>query len=151
MISALTGIQIGPRQLELPPNMGVLALAIIPQRGHAAFANGVPAGDYWQAFPYGDSEGIALPGVQAENLTTVVAHAFGISTKARGVVITSIDPQSVAAAAGVERGDIIQAVNNIPVANVQEYDQALVGAHEQSILLLIRRGTTTHSVALQSD
>jgi len=66
-------------------------------------------------------------------------------------VITSVDPASAAAAADLERGDVIQEVNRKPVRNVREYIQALAEAHGQSILLLVSRRDTTHFVVVQAQ
>lgn len=99
----------------------------------------------------GDSGPTALRGVQVQNLTPTVARDLGISAKTAGVLITGVDPSSVAAAAGLQRGDVIQEVNRKPVRNVEEYDRALAGAHDQSILLLVSRGQATRFVVVQPN
>ena len=97
----------------------------------------------------GEAGGTALEGVQVQDLTPAVAQELRISRNARGVVITSVDPASAAAAADLERGDVIQEVNQKPVHNVKEYTQALAEAHGQSILLLVSRGGAAHFVVVQ--
>jgi len=99
----------------------------------------------------GETGGTALQGVQVQDLTPAVAQELGISRTTRGVVITSVDPASAAAAADLERGDVIQEVNRKPVHNVREYTQALAEAHGQSILLLVSRGDATHFVVVQAQ
>lgn len=86
----------------------------------------------------GNAPATALKGVQVENLTPELAQQLGISAKS-GVVVNSVDPSSAAAAAGVQRGDVIQEVNRKPVANVTQYQQALSGSGNQAVLLLILR------------
>jgi serine protease Do len=99
----------------------------------------------------GESGAAALRGVQVQNVTPAIARNLGISASTSGVVITSVDPSSAAAAAGLEQGDVIQEVNRKPVRNVAEYDRALAGIHGQSILLLVTRGQATRYVVVQPD
>ncbi|MGC1268041.1 MAG: Do family serine endopeptidase [Candidatus Acidiferrum sp.] len=91
----------------------------------------------------------ALQGVAVQNLTPSIARDLGISTSTPGVVVTSVDSSSAAAAADIERGDVIQEVNRKPVRNVAEYNAALAGTRGQSVLLLLRRGDTTRFVVIQ--
>ena len=93
----------------------------------------------------------ALEGVEVQNLTPAIAHDLGISAGTPGVVVSSVDPSSAAAAADIERGDVIQEVNRRPVRNVAEYNAALSGTHNQSVLLLVKRGATTRYVVIQSQ
>lgn len=51
--------------------------------------------------------GASLQGVQVQSLTPSIARELGISANVSGVVITSVDPSSPAAAAGLERGDVV--------------------------------------------
>src|ERR1700739_101018 len=90
----------------------------------------------------------ALQGVQVQNLTPAMANQLGISTKVPGVVITSVDPSSAAAAADLESGDVIQEVNRKPVRNVAEYNRALAGAGNQAILLLVNRAGSARYVVV---
>ncbi|HLZ52564.1 MAG TPA: DegQ family serine endoprotease [Candidatus Acidoferrum sp.] len=93
----------------------------------------------------------ALQGVQVQNLTPSIARDLGVSAGTPGVVITSVDPSSAAAAAGLDRGDIIQEVNRNPIRNVADYDRALSGVHNQSVLLLVSRDSTTRYVVIQAE
>jgi serine protease Do len=93
----------------------------------------------------------ALQGVQVQNLTPSIARELGVSAGTPGVVITSVDPSSAAAAAGLDRGDIIQEVNRKPIRNVADYDRALSEVHNQSVLLLVSRDSTTRYVVIQAE
>lgn len=86
-----------------------------------------------------DAAGSALAGVQVENLTTETTRRLNLPTTARGVVITALDADSSAAAAGLQRGDVIEEVNRQPVANVNEFNGALQKAGKKSALLRVRR------------
>jgi serine protease Do len=97
----------------------------------------------------GEANSAALQGVQVQNLTPGIRQDLGISASTHGVVITSVDPSSAAAAAGLDRGDVIQEINRKPVRDVNEYRQALAEAHAQSVLLLVNRGGSTHYIVVQ--
>src|SRR6202007_903314 len=98
-----------------------------------------------------ESGATALQGVQVQHLTPGIARDLGISTNMPGVVITSVDASSAAAAAGLQQGDVVQEVNRKPVHDVAEYDRALAEVHGQSILLLISRGQATRFVVVQPN
>lgn len=101
-----------------------------------------------EASASGETGGTVLQGVQVQNLTPAIAQELGISTNTRGVVVTSVDPSSAAAASDVERGDVIQEVNRKPVHNVQEYNQAVAATHGGQVLLLLNRNGSSHYVVV---
>jgi serine protease Do len=63
--------------------------------------------------------------------------------------VTSVDPASAAAAAGLSRGDVIQEVNHKPVTSIEEYKQALAATGKKSVLLLVNQGGVSHFVAVE--
>ena len=87
---------------------------------------------------------------QVQNLTPAIAGELGISGDARGVVVSSVDPSSAAAAAGLERGDVILEIDRKPVHNVAEYEHVLAGVRGQSVLLLVSKGNSTRFVIVES-
>ncbi|BDV41185.1 peptidase [Geotalea uraniireducens] len=57
-----------------------------------------------------------------------------------GVVVTDVDEDGVAAEAGIQRGDVVMAVNRKRVANLNEYSRAMSDAAQRGMaLLLVRR------------
>ena len=93
----------------------------------------------------------ALSGVQVENLSPDDMQQLGLPAGTTGVVVTSVDPSSLAAAADLQRGDVIQEVNHRPVHNVQQYNEALQATSNQSgLLLLVNRGGTTHYIVVDT-
>lgn len=78
-----------------------------------------------------------MQGVQVQNLTSDLEQQLGLPSGTRGVVITQVDPASQAAAADLDRGVVILEVNHKPVANTEEYRQAVSAAGDRSVLLLI--------------
>ncbi|MGH8279032.1 MAG: DegQ family serine endoprotease [Gammaproteobacteria bacterium] len=58
----------------------------------------------------------------------------------KGVMVTGVDPNSEAAQAGIQRGDVVMAVNREKVTNVAEYEKALKGAGSTVALLVQHNG-----------
>jgi serine protease Do len=89
-------------------------------------------------------------GLTVQNLTPEAAESLGLN-RANGVVITSVQPQSAAAEAGLRRGDVILEINRKPIANADEFQnvagQAKAG---DNILFLISRGGNNLFLALKA-
>jgi serine protease Do len=86
-------------------------------------------------------------GLEVQNTTSPLARNLGIKENV-GVMITSVEPDSSADAAGLRRGDIILEVNRHVIKDVDGYQQALAKAGNKSVLLLIERGGGTVFVPL---
>jgi S1-C subfamily serine protease len=93
--------------------------------------------------------GSALSGVRVENVTPETTRRLNLPSSARGVVITEVEPDSSAADAGLQRGDVIEEVNRQPVANAGEFDAALQKANKKSVLLRVRRAEGARFVVVQ--
>jgi serine protease Do len=90
-----------------------------------------------------------LKGLQVQNLTPDICQQLNLPAATSGVVVSQVDPDSAAAQAQIQQGDVIQEVNRKPVHNLDEYQQALAGTANQPVLLLIDRGGTTLFVVVQ--
>ena len=76
-------------------------------------------------------------------LTPELARAANLPTGSRGVIVTSVDPNSDAAEKGFQRGDLIISVNNQAVttpAQVLAAVDAARRAGRTSVLLFVQRG-----------
>jgi serine protease Do len=93
-------------------------------------------------------EGV-MKGVQVQTITPDIAGQLNLPNETHGVVVESVDPSSNAAAAGIQRGDVIEEVNHKPVSNVEQYREALSSAGNQPVLLLINQQGTTAYVVVQ--
>lgn len=60
-----------------------------------------------------------------------------------GVMVQAVDPQSAAAAAGVQPGDLILMINRQEVKDLATFQQAVRATAGKNVVLLIRRGETT--------
>ncbi len=79
-------------------------------------------------------------GIAVQNLTPEIAKELGVK-KGSGVVVTRVEPESPAAEAGIQTGDVIQEVNRKPVKNVEDFVQKVEKAKDKdSVLLFIQRG-----------
>ena len=89
-------------------------------------------------------------GLMVQNVTPEVAESLGLN-RTGGVVITSVQPQSAAAEAGLRRGDVVLEVNRKTIANTSEFqttvDQLKPG---ENVLFLISRGGNNLFLALKS-
>jgi serine protease Do len=84
----------------------------------------------------------ALQGVQVQTLDPDSAKQLGLPANSQGVVVTQVNPSSNAADAGLQQGDVIQEVNRKPVHNASEFEHALSGSKDQTLLLVNRHGST---------
>jgi serine protease Do len=91
-----------------------------------------------------EESGAGLEGVNVQALTPEIAQQLSLSSGTHGVVITSVDPSSAAAEAGVQRGMVIQEVNHKPVNSIDEYKRALAGSHGTVLLLVNYSGVTSY-------
>lgn len=84
-------------------------------------------------------------GLSLAPLTPELGRAANLPASARGVLITSVDPNSNAGEQGLQRGDLVVSVNNQSVntpAQVIAAVEAARKAGRSSVLLLVQRGTT---------
>jgi serine protease Do len=87
----------------------------------------------------------SLYGMSVSSLNPETARRLGLPESTRGMVVTSVEPISPAADAGLQPGDVITQVNRQPVSSVAELKSALTQTKERPALLLInRRGATLY-------
>jgi serine protease Do len=91
-----------------------------------------------------------LEGVSVQPLTADLAQQLNLNPNTKGVVVSSVDEASPAAAAGLSRGDVIQEVNHKPVTSVSDYRQAVAAAGNQPVLLLVNHGGITAYIVVEA-
>lgn len=89
----------------------------------------------------------SLSGVSVEDLDAESARELGLPANSQGVVVTDVRPSSQAADAGLRRGDVIQEVNRKPVRNTSDFETAVAGSKEDTLLLVNRHGITMYLAA----
>jgi serine protease Do len=105
-------------------------------------------GDGEGNLPGGGEKG-ALKGLSVQALTPELRQQLQTPEGTQGVVITDVDPDSAASAAGLQQGDIVVQVNRKPVTTIAEFNAAVkAGASRESTLLLVKTGPGTHFVVV---
>jgi serine protease Do len=99
----------------------------------------------------GKKKGPHRLGMRVDDLTPEL-RAYLDHDEQGGVVIVEVEPGGPADEAGLRNGDIILEINRQPIKNTKEYWAALreIGP-EETVLLLTRRETTTHFVAVKPE
>ena len=89
-----------------------------------------------------ESSDNVLVSLKVQELDETLRREFNIPGNTRGVVINYIVPGSPAAAAGLERGDVIVEINHIGVKHLSQYHSVAsnITQREMVMLLLNRRG-----------
>ncbi len=98
----------------------------------------------------GTGQGI-LRGIAVQNLTPALRDQLGLPSRVRGVVISQIDPNSPAAQAGLQEGDVIESINRQPVNSVSEFDRLAREAKGQVLLYVNRQGSGSFITISPSD
>ena len=88
-------------------------------------------------------------GLRVQTLTPDLAEQLGISDTT-GVVVTEVEPGSVAALAQIEPGTIIRQVNRKPVKSAQAFEKMISATSKgDTVLLLIEKDGFARFVALR--
>jgi serine protease Do len=89
-----------------------------------------------------------LEGIDVADLTPDLSHQLDLPPGTRGVIVTGLDPASLALAAGLQRGDVIAQVNHHPVANASEFRDAVRAASgtDHVLLFVYHKGNTRYLV-----
>ncbi len=87
-----------------------------------------------------------LSDIDVRELNADWKQRLGLGDRERGLVVTRVNPGSVAEEGGVREGDIILEVNRKPVVTLKAYEQAVsgLGKRDSVLLLLKRQGRTTY-------
>jgi serine protease Do len=99
----------------------------------------------------GTSEtGRFLEGVVLEPVTPEFSRQYGIERNPKGVAVRRVDPNSPAAQAGLEQGDVILEVNRHPVSNVEQVKRFIAEGTTDSALLLVQREGRTRYIVISA-
>jgi serine protease DegQ len=102
--------------------VGIATAIASPSGGNVGIGFAVPSNMakavMEQLIEYGEVRRGRL-GITIQDLTPALAEALGIDVP-RGALVTSVDPDSAAARAGVKSGDVVVALNGTPLAGSTE-------------------------------
>jgi S1-C subfamily serine protease len=94
--------------------------------------------------------GFGPTGMAVESLTPQVARELGLTNHKEGVVVRDVNPDGVAAAAGIQPGDVISQVNGEAVKTPGQLRSALTAAGQRPALLLVTRENADIFLALRN-
>jgi Do/DeqQ family serine protease len=91
-------------------------------------------------------------GLQVQDMTKEVAEQLHLAAK-QGVIVTSVEDNSIAAEQGIEREDVITEVDGKPVTDVKSFREALTKSDPARgvLLYLDRKGSKTFAVLKAVD
>ncbi|MCS7238543.1 MAG: DegQ family serine endoprotease [Thermoguttaceae bacterium] len=118
---------------------------VVVREGRRVELRGVEIGQFPEDLPVRGvprEEAVQDLGLSVQTLTPSAAQELGLPEDEKGVVVTGVEPGSLAAMAGIRPGDVIQAVGDRPVTNVSEFRAAIKDLGGTGIRLQIRRGDT---------
>src|SRR6266849_5933465 len=94
-----------------------------------------------------EEEEVGKFGLQVQELTKEMAQRFKLGVQ-RGVIVTDVTENSLAAQQGIEREDVITEVDGKPVTDVKSFREALNKADPKRgvLLYLDRKGSKTFAV-----
>lgn len=99
------------------------------------------------------AQGLRAPaiGLGLTDITPDVRQAMNLPLHQRGALVERVNPDKTASDSGIQPGDIIVAVNQAPVRNARQANQAIAQAGrsgKKSVLLLVERGDAQIFVAV---
>ncbi|HST11207.1 MAG TPA: trypsin-like peptidase domain-containing protein [Terriglobales bacterium] len=117
----------------------VLDVALVERRDHAVIAS----------LPQAPRAEVTL-GLDLQDLTPGLADKFKLQ-ESQGVLISKVEPGSLAQSEGLHEGDLIKEVNRIDVGSVGEFSSAISKVRRgESILLRVVRESRAFYVVLKS-
>src|SRR6266513_1890924 len=95
----------------------------------------------------GRPEDVGKLGLQVQDITKEISERLHLGD-AKGVIVTDVADNSIAAAQGIEREDVITEVDGKPITNVRSFREALSKADPKRgvLLYLDRQGSKTFAV-----
>jgi len=86
--------------------------------------------------------------MQVTNIIPELISQYHLDKEISGVVVTSVNPNGVAAGVGIQEVDVIMKVNRHTIKSVEDFDKEIskVAAGE-NLLLFLRRGSANLFVA----
>jgi serine protease Do len=89
-------------------------------------------------------------GLRVQNLTPELAQRARVDEQTKGVVVTDVAPDSPAATAGLEPGDVIVEVNRQEVGSVDQYKKAIGRSKKGgTVLLRVKSGPSSSYVPVK--
>ncbi|HIJ39230.1 MAG TPA: PDZ domain-containing protein, partial [Rhodospirillaceae bacterium] len=97
---------------------------------------------------------VPLVGLVVAPISPALRERYDLPAEAKGVVVTELTPNGVAAAKGMRAGDLIVEVSQEPVKSPADFAAKIDSAHKggrKSVLLLVQSDAGLHFVPLRVD
>jgi serine protease Do len=101
--------------------------------------------------PSNNGESGTLNGVGVESLNRQSRQQFQVPDKIKGAVVTEVRPDSPAAEAGLQPGDVIEEINRHPIANADQAVRLTENAKDKHTLLRIWRDGGSHYLVVDEN
>lgn len=104
-----------------------------------------------ELFPTGLAEeiGYRLLGVKVQDVTESNRRRYKIFAS-DGVMISDLRSNSYLASIGAQKGDIIRRINEVPIANREDFKQAVIKyRHKNSVILVLQRGQQAYYITVE--
>ena len=90
-----------------------------------------------------------LLGVSVENLSTKNRHIYKALAK-QGVLISDVNRQSFLAHIGARPGDVIRQIDDIPIKNIKDFEQAIIKYQQKnSLVIVLQRGDQLYNITIK--
>jgi serine protease Do len=87
-------------------------------------------------------------GMNLQKLTPDLAEQLGYEGT-HGVLVSEVQPGSIAARAGIQRGNLIEEVNRKEVSTPDQVKEIMKESDRKTVLLLVRQGKSSRYLALR--
>jgi len=81
-----------------------------------------------------------ITGATAQEITLGLRQRYEIPETVKGVVIVAVEPNTPAAGAGLEEGDVVISINNKPIENLAQAKTLAKGGNDPLGLRIVRKG-----------
>jgi serine protease Do len=92
-----------------------------------------------------------LNGVSVSDLDSAARQQLNLPGSVKGVVVTGVEPNSAAAEAGLQPGDVIQEINRKPVKSADEAVKMTEKTEDKTTLLRVWRNGGSHYVVVDES
>ncbi len=90
-------------------------------------------------------------GLQVETITDNLVKRFNLTTE-EGVIVSNVEPGSLADEAGIRIGTIIKQIGRKTIRNLSDYSSAIKGVKKnEDVRLFVQEGEHTHFVVLKGE
>ena len=97
----------------------------------------LPGSEIAQGMKKSDAGSNLLSGITVDDLNPRIRQQLNVPSDVSGAVVVKIDPESLGAKAGVQKGDIILEINRKPVKNANDAIKLSRGIKGDSVLLYV--------------